>query len=70
MKPSNDDAPELRLGIASCKKKSSKSAEVCEVDQKAFLKNVYLETVEMWGSKWHKFEDSRGWVWTQEEQSK
>ncbi len=60
-------APELKPGLASRKKKADKRGELVEVDKKALDKAIYLETIDMWGSKWHRFEDPRGWIWTQEE---
>lgn len=65
----SDEVPVLKPGIAVLKKKckSQKKPESVEVDKKALEKAVYLKTEEMFGSKWHYFEDPRDWVWIQEE---
>jgi hypothetical protein len=60
---------EARLvpGIATLRKKPTAKPEVATVDKKAIEKSIFIEQIEMWGSKWNRFEDCRGWIWTQEE---
>lgn len=56
----------LRPGLAGCKKKPTDKWKTTEVDKKALEKHIFIAQVEMFGSKWNKFEDIRGYLWVQE----
>jgi hypothetical protein len=58
--------PILRSGYAVLKKKPIDKSRVVEVDQKAIDTATFIEQIEMFGSQWNVFEDSRSWQWTQE----
>lgn len=61
-----DDTPKLQVGFATCKKKADKKSVLMEVDKKALEQSIFIEQIEMFGSKWNRFEDVRGWIWVQE----
>lgn len=61
------DSPKLLSGKAGLKKKLTDKYKIQETDKRALEKSIFLEQVEMFDGKWNKFEDSRGWIWIQEE---
>lgn len=61
------DDPTLENRIASMKKKTTDKYKTQVPDKKALEKSVFIEQTEMFGSKWNKFEDPRGWTWVQED---
>lgn len=58
--------PTLKPGIAVRKKKPTAKSESIEVDKKALKTAIFIEQIEMFNLLWNRFEDARGWSWTQE----
>lgn len=48
------------------KKPTDKAICVDKPDKKAIEKAIFIEQIEMFGTLWNRFEDPRGWIWSQE----
>lgn len=62
-----DEKPKLRTGSATMRKKVTDKYVTTEVTEKDVTKVIYLETIELYGQRWNRFEDKRGWTWVQQE---
>ena len=57
----------LQPRVATMRKKETDRYKLQEPDKKALEQAEFVEQTEMFGSKWNKFKDPRGWTWVQEE---
>lgn len=57
----------LQPRTATMRKKETDRYKLQEPDKKALEQSEFIEQTEMFGSKWNRFKDPRGWTWVQEE---
>lgn len=61
-----ENKPELRVGVATMRKKPTDKYATVEVTERDITKTLFLETFEIYGIQWNRFEDKRGWEWVQQ----
>ncbi len=61
-----ESKPELRIGPATMRKKPTDKYSTVAVTENDIKKTLFLETFELYGTKWNRFEDKRGWEWVQQ----